>query len=58
MHINKFKNIPGNPSFYSDTDSIILQHALVDSEVGNELGKMKLEHHIQNAVFIGPKLYG
>ena len=57
MHINQFKNLPGNPCFYSDTDSVVLQNPIDDSEIGKELGKMKLEHVINDGIFQAPKTY-
>jgi hypothetical protein len=48
----------GGTLYYSDTDSIVtnleLDNSLVDK---NELGKLKLEHEIEKAIFIAPKLY-
>ena len=57
MSINKFKNIPGNPCVYSDTDSVVLPYKLPDICIGKELGQMKLEHEIMEGIFIRKKLY-
>jgi len=57
MSINKFKNIPGNPCVYSDTDSVVLPYKLPDFCIGKELGQMKLEHEIKEGIFIRKKLY-
>jgi len=57
MSINKFKNIPGNPCVYSDTDSVVLTKPLPFNCIGNELGQMKLEHEIKQGIFIRKKLY-
>ena len=58
MHINKYKFLPNNNVFYSDTDSVFLQHPLNENEVSNTLGAMKLENgNISRAVFLGPKCY-
>ena len=57
IFMNKFLNIPGNPCFYSDTDSIFLQHPLESQYVGNDIGQFKLEGVIKQAFFIAPKLY-
>ena len=57
MSINKFKNIPGNPCIMSDTDSVILTKNLPDICIGKELGQMKLEHEIEEGIFIRKKLY-
>jgi len=57
MSINNFKNIPGNPCIYSDTDSVVLPYKLPDIYVGKQLGQMKLEHIIEEGIFIRKKLY-
>lgn len=48
----------GGTLYYTDTDSIVtnikLDNSIVDSKT---LGKLKLEHEIDKAVFIAPKLY-
>lgn len=58
IYMSQFKNIPGNPYFGGDTDSVIMQHPLpaefVDKE---ELGKMKLESEIAVGLAPGKKLY-
>jgi hypothetical protein len=53
-----FKNNPEFNLYYSDTDSIVIDKELVDSMVGSELGQLKLEHTINRAVFLAPKVYG
>lgn len=59
MTINRFKRIEGNPCFYSDTDSIVLQFPLADALIGKEIGKMKLEYgRIKEGIFLAPKVYG
>ena len=58
VSISKFKNIPGNPLIYSDTDSAVLPYPLDPSFIGFELGKMKLEYTLSEGIFIGSKLYG
>ena len=40
--------------YYTDTDSIITDVPLPESEVGSELGKFKLECIIDRAVFLAP----
>ena len=57
ISINKFKNIPGNPCVYSDTDSVVLTNKLPDICIGKDLGQMKLEHVIEEGIFIRKKLY-
>jgi len=55
--INKYKNIPGNPCIMSDTDSVVLPKKLSPSLIGIDLGQMKLEHEIEEGIFIRKKLY-
>ena len=55
--INNYKNIPGNPCVYSDTDSVVLTKSLPENIIGKELGQMKLEHVIEEGIFIRKKLY-
>jgi hypothetical protein len=43
--------------YYMDTDSIVVNGNLPKDLVGNSLGKFKLEHEINHAYFISPKLY-
>ena len=57
ISINKFKNIPANPCIYSDTDSVVLTKPLNNIFIGKELGQMKLEHQIEEGIFIRKKLY-
>jgi len=57
MSINKYKNIPGNPCIMSDTDSVVLTKELPFNIIGKELGQMKLEHTIEEGIFIRKKLY-
>lgn len=57
MHMAELKMKYKNNIYYSDTDSIFLDVPLPDSDVGKELGKMKLEYKIDEAVFIAPKVY-
>jgi hypothetical protein len=60
IHMSEFKNpnLTFFNLFYSDTDSIVIDHPLPNDMVSNELGKMKLEKIFKEAVFIGPKVYG
>lgn len=55
--INEYKNIPGNPCVYSDTDSAVLTRPLHNNLVGVRLGQMKLEQKILKGIFIRNKLY-
>jgi hypothetical protein len=43
---------------YSDTDSLDLEETLNSEYVGTKLGEMKLEHIFDEAIFLGPKMYG
>jgi hypothetical protein len=52
-----FKNIPGNPCYYSDTDSIFLKEKLNEEFIGSEMGQFKLEYEIDRSYFIAPKVY-
>lgn len=57
--INRFKHIKGNPCFYTDTDSVVLQRPLSADLVGDGIGLMKLEYgSIVQGVFLSPKVYG
>ena len=58
IHMSKFKTMKGINIYYSDTDSIFTNKELDQSFIGNDLGKMKLEHHFKKAVFLAPKVYG
>lgn len=38
VEINKYKMLPNNPCFYSDTDSVVLQHPLPSNLIGSAIG--------------------
>jgi len=57
-HMSYFKNNPNFNLYYSDTDSIVIDAPLPDFMIGKSLGQVKLEHKINKAVFIAPKVYG
>jgi hypothetical protein len=57
IHMSQFKNNPKFHLYYSDTDSIVIDSPLPDSMIGSALGLMKLEHIIDKAVFLAPKVY-
>ena len=40
-----------------DTDSIAIKGILPIELIGNQIGQFKLEHEINHAYFISPKLY-
>ena len=44
--------------YYSDTDSIVVDKQLPSFMVGSDLGQYKLEHTVERAVFLAPKVYG
>lgn len=43
--------------YYMDTDSITVNKPIPEELIGNKLGLFKLEHEIDHAYFISPKLY-
>ena len=60
IHMMQFKTLKNNKVFYTDTDSVFLQHPLPDFELGPELGKMKNElpeNKIVKAYFYDKKKY-
>jgi DNA polymerase elongation subunit (family B) len=58
IHMSQFKNNSEFKLYYSDTDSAYFDKALPDYLVNNKiLGKMKLEHIINKAIFLAPKVY-
>jgi hypothetical protein len=58
VHMSIFKNNPLFNLYYSDTDSFVIDAPLSPEYVGKELGQVKLEHTINRAVFLAPKVYG
>jgi hypothetical protein len=58
VEMSIFKNNPDFNLYYSDTDSGITDAPLPDNLIGTGLGKFKLEHTINRAVFLAPKVYG
>ena len=57
MWMSHLKNNPEFNLYYSDTDSIVIDKPLPSFMVGNLLGQFKLEHVINKAVFLAPKVY-
>ena len=47
--MSQYKNNPDYNIYYTDTDSIVIDKPLPDDKVGNNLGKMKLEHIVTSA---------
>ena len=64
VEMSKFKNNPHLQLFYTDTDSIFttlepeeMNKQFKDIVDNKELGKLKLEHIIDKAIFLAPKSY-
>jgi hypothetical protein len=57
IHMTQFKTMDGITLFYTDTDSIDINKPLPSKFIGKELGKMKLEHIFNDAIFLAPKVY-
>lgn len=61
MWMSIFKNNPNFLLYYSDTDSIFVvflnDNYLPSSIVGTNIGQLKLEYLIKEAVFLAPKVY-
>lgn len=62
IHMSQFKNNPDFKLYYTwrsqDTDSGVFNKPLPDHMIGTTLGQVKLEHVINKAVFLAPKVYG
>ena len=58
VHMSQFKTMKNITLYYTDTDSIDIDKPLEDKFVGTELGKLKLEHVFEKAIFLAPKVYG
>lgn len=56
--MSEFKTMDDITLFYSDTDSIDINKPLDPKYIGTGLGKMKLEHVFDDAIFLAPKVYG
>jgi len=58
IHMSQFKNNPNLNLYYTDTDSIYTDSELDKSLIsGTLLGKLKLEHICNKAIFLSPKVY-
>lgn len=57
-HMSQFKTDKSLIIYYTDTDSIDINKPLDPKFVGDELGQMKLEFIFNEAIFLGPKMYG
>jgi DNA polymerase type B, organellar and viral len=58
IFMSQFKNSTKFNLFYSDTDCIDINKKLNDNWIGKQLGLMKLEHILEEVVYIAPKVYG
>ena len=57
LYMSHFKNRYDFRLYYSDTDSIIINKELNSYFIGSEVGQLKLECTIEEAVFLAPKAY-
>jgi hypothetical protein len=58
IHMSQFKNNPNFILYYSDTDSIYIDRPLPPEFISStELGKLKLENVLNDAIFLAPKVY-
>lgn len=58
MYMNKFKHLPNNPCFYTDTDSLVLQYPMSEELIGKELGQFSNDYkNIKLGIFLDPKVY-
>lgn len=60
IHMHKFTMYcaeNGIEDYYTDTDSIFTDKSISNKFIGDEIGKLKLEHTITDAIFLGPKVY-
>jgi hypothetical protein len=58
IHMSKFKNNPKINLYYTDTDSAYTDSEIDESLIDNKvLGKLKLEHICDKAIFLTPKVY-
>uniref|UniRef100_A0A5K1CAA5 DNA-directed DNA polymerase n=1 Tax=Nymphaea colorata TaxID=210225 RepID=A0A5K1CAA5_9MAGN len=56
--IHMYPYISRPDCYYTDTDSIVLGSPLPDDLISSiELGKFKLEYHVQRGIFLAPKSY-
>ncbi|CAK9187075.1 unnamed protein product [Ilex paraguariensis] len=57
--IHMYKYISREDCYYTDTDSAFLGSPLPEEEISSTvLGKLKLEHIVQEGYFVAPKSYG
>lgn len=58
IHMSQFKTMNDITLYHTDTDSIDISKPLPSKYIGKELGKMKLEHVFNEAMFLAPNVYG
>ena len=58
IHMSQFKNNPKINLYYTDTNSIYTDSNINETFLSNTLlGKLKLEHTCNKAIFLSPKVY-
>lgn len=57
VYMSQFKNRSDFKLFYTDTDSIHIDNPLDNKYIGGDIGKFKLEHIFDKAIYLAPKLY-
>lgn len=58
IHMSQFKNNPKINLYYTDTDSIYTDSDIDESFISDTiLGKLKIEHICNKAIFLSPKVY-
>lgn len=58
IHMTQFKNNPKINLYYTDTDSAYTDSEIDETLIDNKnLGKLKLEHICDKAIFLTPKVY-
>jgi hypothetical protein len=58
IYMSQFKTDKNLIIYYIDTDSADVNKEIDSKYIGDELGQMKLEHVFDDAIFLGPKMYG
>ena len=58
IEMSYYKSLENINIYYSDTDSIHTDKPLPNYLIGKDIGKMKLEHIFDDAVYLAPKVYG
>jgi DNA polymerase type B, organellar and viral len=58
IHMSQYFNLPEQPCFYTDTDSLFTTNPLPENLVGKDLGQLALESKFTKFITLGPKFYG